>query len=311
MAAKKNKYSNKDSAPASGISAHLGLALGLAGAGLLVAFGLVWWQAIVQPQQALADAQRKTDLTQFAQTFDSRIVELQAMVNAIATSPQVEESMSGYDAASRAQLESQLSHQHPNIVRVALIEKGKAEVDLNAAVPISFAALDLIRRAETQPFVGPEVSLNQRNLIYAAQPVTPQGMVSGVILVVFDTDFFLGPLAAKNPDNGVLQVEQKFAGNPSTVVMQWGNEERTSNPINKTLVADHWTLSYSANHSGGISFAGAGGLILPFCIALLSLLGGVYVAFSRFGRNITEDAETLTTQIERGGARAQPRSRQI
>ena len=63
-------------------------------------------------------------------------------------------------------------------MRVEIIDKGQAEVDLNAEVPISFAALDLIRRAETSPFAGPEVGPNQGGRLYAAQPITTgQGTV--------------------------------------------------------------------------------------------------------------------------------------
>ena len=297
MAARKKKRS---SGASSGVLSHLGLAVGLGGAGLVVAFALTWWQAIVQPQAAMRAAERDAQLGQYTQLFNARIVELKDIVHALATSPEVVSVMGGYDVERRDALAAQLSNQHPSIARVALIEKGGAEVDLNAEVPISFAALDLIRRAETQSYVGPEVSLNQRNLIYAAQPVTPQGVVAGVVLVVFDAQFFLTPLAQYEDSAGVLEIHQKFAGTPSTVVMQWGRNAGSAPAVDAQLFAGHWTLSFVASDDTAAAVGGGiTQLLVPLAVALLAVVGGIFVALSRFSRKVEEDTATLTDQVAR------------
>ena len=85
-------------------------------------------------------------------------------------------------------------------------------MDLNADVPISFAALNVVKRAETQAFVGPEMSLNQRDLVYVAKPITHQGVVVGVLFVALSRDYFFDPLRSYDNLQGRVRIEQVFAG---------------------------------------------------------------------------------------------------
>jgi phosphomannomutase/phosphoglucomutase len=286
-----------------GLWVNIGLVFGLASLGLLVTFALVWWQVIAQPQQAHADLERDKLLGQFSQLVNGRIAELRDQVNTIAQASATSQAMATYDSGSHRALLENLTALSPHIVRANLIQRGAAEVDLNAEVPISFAALDLIRRAETREFVGPEVSLNQRNLIYAAQPVTANGTVAGVLLVVFDSQFFLSPLSHFDSSLGTLEVIQKFEGSPSTTVMQWGSDAEKTPAATAQLFAPHWTLSLKAGTDAlaGPDYSGA--LFLPAGVALLVILAAIFLGFSRYARMVREDAENLNefaTRVVRG-----------
>ena len=99
-----------------------------------------------------------------------------------------------YDATTIAAQSQRLTPLVSAAERVDIIPKGKAEVDLSAKVPISFAALDVIKRAETQEYVGPEASqVNQRPVFYAARPITDAGTVTGVLFAAVSLDFFFEP----------------------------------------------------------------------------------------------------------------------
>jgi phosphomannomutase/phosphoglucomutase len=286
-----------------GLWVNIGLVFGLASLGLLVTFALVWWQVIAQPQQAHADLERDKLLGQFSQLVNGRIAELRDQVNTIAQASATSQAMATYDSGSHRALLENLTALSPHIVRANLIQRGAAEVDLNAEVPISFAALELIRRAETREFVGPEVSLNQRNLIYAAQPVTADGTVAGVLVVVFDSQFFLSPLSHFDSSLGTFEVIQKFEGSPSTTVMQWGSDAEKTPAVTAQLFAPHWTLSLKAGTDAlaGPDYTGA--LFLPAGVALLVILAAIFLGFSRYARMVREDAENLNefaTRVVRG-----------
>ena len=237
----------RGSLPSSTDDGALGIALTtsiIATLGLLVALAIVWWQVIIQPSASAELLKREEILNQYTQLLNGRVAALRAQVGAMAQAPQTREAMNATDPEVRARFGALLVDQHPHILRVDLIESGAAAVDLNAEVPISFAALDLIRRAETREFVGPEVSLNQRDLIYAAQPVTPDGRIAGVLLVVFDSEFFLETLSHFEATQGTFKVAQKFEGNPSTIVMQWGRGGQPGLSIDAQLYASHWSLIF-------------------------------------------------------------------
>ncbi|MEM9621763.1 MAG: phosphomannomutase/phosphoglucomutase [Pseudomonadota bacterium] len=302
--AKKTRYNKQQSTASGGAGflVHVGLTAILAGVGLLVSFALVWWQVIEMPGQAAKDMEKQKLLSQYTQFMNGRIGELRNVVGAIATSPAVMTALTTNNPSERAQLAEQVASQAPYIERVEIFAKGEAEVDLNSPVPISFAALDLIRRAETREFVGPEVSLNHQQFVYAAQPVTPQGLVAGVLFVVFNKGFFTDPLS-HHENVGKLRVHQKFEGSASTVVIDWGRDNDVAAPIDAQLFAPHWTLSLAAANTALQRDNPTTALLMPLGVSALVLLGAIFLGFSRYARQLQTDVEQLTeyaTQIARG-----------
>ena len=307
MAAKKAKKFNQQKKVSDGLLMHGGIAMGIGTLGLVIAFALVWWQVIVQPQQLQRDAEQAQLMDQYSQFFNGRIVELRNVVGAMATSPAIINALSSYNPEQQHEIGQMLADQHPHIARVTLIEKGTAEVDLNAEVPISFAALDLIRRAETREFVGPEVSLNQGGRIYAAQPITPDGIVTGVLLVVFDNGFFLEPLRYFTGLRGALQIMQQVGNTPSTTVMTAGGKEGDYAAVEHQLITPHWKLNFAATESELRQIDSTNGLLMPLLVSWGVLMGGIFLGFSSYTRRLNDDTDVLTayaTRVMRGRSAA-------
>jgi phosphomannomutase/phosphoglucomutase len=284
------------SLPSSTNDGALGIALTtsvIATLGLVVALAIVWWQVIIQPSASSELLKREEILNQYTQLVNGRVAALRAQVNAMAQAPQTREAMNALDPEARLRFGALLVDQHPHILRVDLIESGAAVVDLNAEIPISFAALDLIRRAETREFVGPEVSLNQRDLIYAAQPITPDGRIAGVLLVVFDTKFFLETLSHFEATQGTFKVAQKFEGNPSTIVMQWGRGGEPDLSIDAQLYASHWSLIFEPRPDLVASQGTVYDLLIPLAVGAMVIIVAIVFAFKTFGLRIRNDADLL------------------
>lgn len=288
--------SGRVSLPSSTNDGALGIALTtsvIATLGLVVALAIVWWQVIIQPSASSELLKREEILNQYTQLVNGRVAALRAQVNAMAQAPQTREAMNALDPEARLRFGALLVDQHPHILRVDLIESGAAVVDLNAEIPISFAALDLIRRAETREFVGPEVSLNQRDLIYAAQPITPDGRIAGVLLVVFDTKFFLETLSHFEATQGTFKVAQKFEGNPSTIVMQWGRGGEPDLSIDAQLYASHWSLIFEPRPDLVASQGTVYDLLIPLAVGAMVIIVAIVFAFKTFGLRIRNDADLL------------------
>src|SRR5690606_8694507 len=79
------------------------------------------------------------------------------------------------DPTEKARLESELARMLPHAERVVLSPVGQARADSGAAVPLSFAGLDLIRRVEAgQPQSAEAFLSNNRWFVQMAWPVKNQ-----------------------------------------------------------------------------------------------------------------------------------------
>jgi phosphomannomutase / phosphoglucomutase len=119
-------------------------------------------------------------------------------------------------------------------------------------VPISFAALDLINRAEQNRFVGPEAfDIDQQSLVYLAQPVLDEGRVSGVLLVVLPMIHFASALDQIDTSTGTIEVIQRFANTAPRTVLQMDAGGGAGTSFSADLVAPYWSLNYRPAQAGG------------------------------------------------------------
>lgn len=303
MATKKTRIKARQKVASDGFLTHGAITLGIGTLGLLVAFALVWWQAIVQPQNDAKLAEQSRLLDVYTQLFNGRIADLRATVDAMATAPDTIAALTSFNPAERQAVAAAMVAQHAYVSRVDIIEKGKAEVDLSAEVPVSFAALDLIRRAETRQFVGPEAGTAQGKRLYAAQPITPDGSVAGVLLVVFEPEFLLDPLQYFTNLRGSLQILQTVGGTPTTTVLEVGGNDGDLASMEQALFIPQWKVGFAAAESEVLQADNTAALFTPFALALALLFGGTFLGFNIYNRKIKNDAATLTdyvTRIARG-----------
>jgi phosphomannomutase/phosphoglucomutase len=281
------------------------LAIGVALVGVVVAALLVW-TTVIGPANANHRLQMQALQAQsFADFFNVRLGGLQRELTRAATAKETIAALKTYDAATIASQNQHLAQLLSAAERVDIIPKGKAEVDLNASTPISFAALDVIKRAETQEYVGPEASqVNQRPVFYAAKPITDSGTVIGVLFAAVSMDFFYQPLKILPDNRGQVAVEQQFESASPRVVLQYGNEpDGNAAAVRIKLNAPSWTLVFKPSESASSSVTSAVWLWTPLGVAIALILAGVYLSYSRLFRALERDSATLidyVTRIVRG-----------
>jgi len=275
--------------------------------GIGITLLLIWWQVISAGNQAQQEAQDELVADHYAAFFNSRATALKNQIDQIANSPSVTGAMASLDPDVRQAEADRIKNQFKYADRVELIRRGDAQVDLNAATPITFGALDIIKRAESQPYAGPEAfKLGQKIVIYVARPVTQDGAISGVLFIALSMNYFLGPVQVFDPENGKLVLQQRFDSAPDVDILQYGQDVESSNPpILKQLESINWRLVFTPANVQVSNLLSWNMLILPFTVALAIILGTAFLGFGRLFRALDQDAVIFmdeTSRLQRGRA---------
>ena len=287
-----------------GLWAYTLIAIGVAAVGIIVAFVLIWTTVITPANEAHRAALYQARVDMYAGFFDSRTAALRDEIDDAAGAPDTVAAFASFDPVQLADASRRLTATLSHAERVELIPLGKASVDLTGSTPISFAALDVIKRAETQEFVGPEASqVNQRPIFYVARPITQDGTVAGVLFAAISMDYFYQSLKSLPQAPGLVAVEQQFEGTSPRVVMQYGDDPGDVAPLQRKLAAPNWQLTFKPDAGAAEDVARLSRLWTPLAVALGLLLAGIYLGFSRLFGAMESDAAKLIefiTQLVRG-----------
>jgi phosphomannomutase/phosphoglucomutase len=259
-------------------------------AAVAVLAGLMLWKLLPSATDALEAQSRESFGRTYAALFDGRIAELQLSLAAAANAPGVRAALAdGGDAALRdagSLLDSVLDF----AIRVDVIPTGAARLDPDAAVPISYAALDLIKRAQGGAYVGPEAIDGERKLIYAAQPVEAQGSVIGVVFAAIDPTYFLTPLAKFPAGNGELFLEQSFDPSHTLTVLGWGDGDAAMEPRRLELALPYWSLRFRPGRTTVPQTLEPQPILIATAAAFALLSGGLAATFLLLGRHLRRNA---------------------
>lgn len=280
--------------PAGSLARFQVLAIISALLGILICAALLYLQVVQGANNKHNDASARQQAKAIAALIDSRYNDMRATLAQQASSSVVVNAMGNRSEAAKAErvaAAARVASSIPMALRVDLIPSGDAKVDLAASVPINFAALDLIRRAESAEFVGPEASANPRDVIYTAAPVTDADGVSGVLFVAYSANYLQSALAGFDQTLGLAQVEQVIDKAPPAVVLEYGNGSAALVGVRQPLKAPSWTLVFSGAETGSIT--SLLDLALPIAAVLALALGGIWLAFNKLNAAVKSDADAL------------------
>ena len=287
-----------------GIWNHALIGIGIAGAGIVCGGLLLWWQLIASAGDRASNAQIQQISKAFSGYFNGQIAEIKVRFNAVAGAEETISTLASNDPARIAALGRKLTEQHGFARRIELIPKGQAETDNNGIAPISFAALNLIQRAETMPFVGPEISRTQEQLVFMAQPVLQEGVVRGVLFGAFDKKGLLfDPLVHMDANLGRVRIMQSVDGTSPYEVFAFGEEGSDSAMLRTPLAAENWEMTFSPNLDALESPTSIAELLTGLAVMAAFFLAAISFAFSSLSRKLQADADQLssyTVQLLRG-----------
>lgn len=272
---------------------------GLVAALLLIYVTIVLWSNEDHRSQ-IVDATAR----QYTAFLNAEVHQLNHRLRNVARSPEVIEALESNNTALIQVLERRWQSVLDYALRVKLVPKGDALPDLTGDPPINFAALDMIKRAESKHVVLPEAFQHEGGIIVhtATAVTTTSDEVAGVILATFSIALFTEPLVVFDGTNGELIVQQQFPGGHPLELVSLGTPLATS--IQQTrlqLNLDHWYVVFrpAAHLGSNPPLISSIKLVMPAAIALASLVFALFLGYARLHRTLQKDAKTFFDYVRR------------
>lgn len=215
--------------------------------------------------------------------------------------PQLAGVLSDGDARARDQQAASLAYLFPEAIRVRLLSPGIEDVDLQANPPISYAALDMLKQAETRDTPPPvEVHMSgtpQQHISLVQRILDPAShRVVGALMVSYPTRK-LHDLLAHDRVAGYVEVQQVAAGTQLVIDRQGDEHFKLASADSTAPVAgSRWQVAYWAADR-----AGAGGSALlatatgATAVAAVLLAVLLWLVFRKLGAALQRDQGTLLT----------------
>lgn len=270
--------------------------------GLLAALTLIYVTIILRSNEAHRTRLVDATARQYTAFLNAEVMRLNHTLHTVARSPEIIEALESDNTALIQVLERRWQSVLDYALRVELVPKGRAAADLTGNPPINFAALDMIKRAETKGVVLPEAFQHQGNIIvYTASTVTnASNDVVGVIFAAFSMAMFTEPLQVFDPTNGELIVEQQFkTGHPLELATFGKAPDDALGQVRLELNLDHWHVVFRPAAHLGRDLISSVDLVIPAAIALASLVFALFLGYARLHRTLQKDAQTFLGYVRR------------
>ncbi len=218
--------------------------------------------------------------------------QLQADLGQLASNPQLQVAL---NQGGSATIDRLLRYQLADTLAIYTAAPGDAELVSNETAPLSFAALDMIRRAER----GLPVPLEAHKVegawrLYGVKPLraSEKAPIGGTLTGVFQLERVLNGLPALAADVGQVRLVQHFPGGPEQELFKRGNGKGAL--VRLTSSNPAWHIEFRAGP--GLSHSSADPLLLVGA-ALLALLGGLFGMLwlqRSWTQSLRTDTHTLT-----------------
>lgn len=209
---------------------------------------------------------------------------------------------------------AQLRKQLPNATHVAFYRNREATKNPNSMPPISFAQLDLIKRAEGGRKPAPEIHIHDGKPYLALSAAAVKGnRVLGTVFVTLDFNGTAKNIQQLNPKLGQVALVQQFnEGTPLTFFKSGSAEKPNVEAIVVNGPFDHWRADFfpavqseasSDMHKRFFMIAGAG-LLASLLIGLLTW----FLLKKKLWHNASIFSRSFAGITQRGKPDAQPYS---
>lgn len=164
----------------------------------------------------------------------------------------------------------------------------------DAQAPLSFAALDMIRRAERGLPVPAEAhKVGEHWRLYLVEPLrtAPTAPIAGTLLVVFELQRLTAALPQLPQDAGKVALIQQFPAGPAQPLCQTGSGHGDA----LSLATDNpaWRLEFQAGSAMGAGAPNPLVLLAAVLLALAGALASLLLLQRSWNQALAADAQTL------------------
>jgi phosphomannomutase/phosphoglucomutase len=250
-------------------------------------------------RQAQSEFAAETIASSLRQWVDHQIATAELVVE----DPQVVRTMKEDADRERTRKADSLAYFFPSALRVRLLPPGFDKVDSKTKPPISYAALDMLRHAETRD-TPPPVELHMGgtpqehlNVLRPIPDISGQRIV-GHLMVSFPVQE-LEELLSLQPAGGYVEIQQTVSSNTVVAARRGDAALKRAEPDSHSAAeGSRWRVAYWGERDSG---AGQSFLITTAIVtvaAVLLLAGAVLLVFSKMGSALRSDQATLLTIVK-------------
>ncbi len=204
----------------------------------------------------------------------------------------------GADNAALNAVAEEKQTQFEHALKLRYLKPGSYEVDNASIPPLTYASLDMLKKAETTSHINSEVHLfgtPNQHIVVIERVVNSAFELIGLLHLSLDVGFFDSFAKEYKLDTGYAELTQDAAGKTLTLT-SIGNAGLKQGEVTKVSVNDtRWLIAY---WSGGevvmASDESSPGLpLVPIVIVLLLMIGGVYFVMQKKGAATVASDEDL------------------
>jgi phosphomannomutase / phosphoglucomutase len=272
---------------------------------LLIAIAplVVYLQTVLQ-LKAAEQEQAELAAALFSTSYRQWVATQVATAEMVTKDPEIARLMSNGDEQAIEQKIDELAYLFPSAIRVRLLTPGIEEVDLESSPPISYAALDMLKHAETKDSPPPvEVHMSgtpQQHINLVRRILDPAGRrIVGHLMVSYPLQELQGLLNQVQLD-GYAEFQQ-VAGGAANVLVSRGDTSLKQGAANSELPisGSRWRIAYwsSVSHSSGdVELLTMAGSVAAVAAILLMLV--LWLVFRKLVAALKRDQATLLTIVK-------------
>ena len=280
---------NSPRRPSNGLGALLpGLAFGLIGLGVA---GTLIWFGLQASQQANSGQVASAWGTSQASALNQALKQLASDNRALASDPRLIEALLSEEPQQVRDAERELAHR-PGVVDAHLNLRDRAHPRPDRDGPITFAALDMLQRAENGQTPAPEAyRVSGQWLLYSVVPVqTAQHQpIQGTLLVVSPLDRLLAALPSLPVDAGQFRLSQQFNKGAEQLLAQFGTSGVDEQALSLQSSNPNWVFRFLPAQEQSATALSPLILIGALLAAISGLLVALHLTLSSQQKRLRDD----------------------
>ncbi|RYY73881.1 MAG: phosphomannomutase/phosphoglucomutase [Gammaproteobacteria bacterium] len=225
----------------------------LVGGALLLNILLGYYLYDVMITKATVENEQKfiqQELSIGAKPVEKYLTEYQEKLNQLSHHPAIIQALNEKNNDALNDLEKTLVSSIENAIDLKILVAGNVDVDPDGVVPIRFAELDLLRRAERGEKAYAEAALiNEKWQIHFVARVTAgQDLpLIGTLMLTLDGEPLKKILQASTSNLGEKKLEQKFANSPTLTIFKTGTGG-LSQSRSLAIPNSNWEVSFTGSN---------------------------------------------------------------
>lgn len=233
----------------------------------------------------------------YSEYLSQQLFVLESTLDLLASQREVIENTAAKETKALTSIAHNAKQSIPFVANIHIYPKGKAKKDPSSTPPVSFAQLDMVRRAEKGKQPTPEMhTQNKVRYLNYAIAIKDNDTIVGSLLVNFRIQDILSAVPPLDMNAGYIEIAQQFGNTEPQVIHKSGNSKfKKGQGVTVPSSNQHWVAIYYPSDKVNATES-----LIPTIIMIISvctLVALVLTLLSMFimNKSLADNATRLTT----------------